>query len=82
MARYAHLQLVRLPERFERRKQSGGPRPPDRDVAAHSAKLRVELDAAVETQRRRRAPEFVNPSLILRVQMTGAPLEKIGSSSV
>jgi subtilisin family serine protease len=31
---------------------------------------------AIETQQRRRAPEFIDPSLILRVQMTGAPLEK------
>jgi hypothetical protein len=30
----------------------------------------------VETQRRRRKPEFVDPSLILRVQMTGALLEE------
>jgi hypothetical protein len=76
MPRYDHLQLVRLPERLERRKPGGGGPPPPRDLAVHTTKLRTELDAAVETQRRRRKPEFVDPSLILRVQMTGALLEE------
>jgi hypothetical protein len=76
MPRYEHLRLVQLPERFERRKHGGGGPPPRRDVVVHSTKLRTELDAAVETQRRRRKPEFVDPSLILRVQMTGALLEE------
>ena len=76
MPRYDHLQLVRLPERLERRKHGGGGPPPPRDLAVHSTKLRTELDAAVETQQRRRKPEFVDPSLILRVQMTGALLEE------
>jgi hypothetical protein len=73
--RYDHLQLVRLPERFERRRHGGGGTPPPRDLAIHSTKLRAELDAAVQIQQRRRRPEFVDPSLILRVQMTGALLE-------
>lgn len=76
MARYDHLQLVRLPEQFERRKHGGGGPPPPRDLTSHSTKLRTELDAAVETQRQRRKPEFVDPSLILRVRMTGAPMEE------
>lgn len=76
MARYEHLQLIRLPEQFERRKSGGGGRPPGRNPAAHSARLESELDAALETQQRRRRPEFVDPSLILKVQMTGAPLEE------
>jgi subtilisin family serine protease len=75
VARYDHLQLVRLPEQLERRKHGGGGPPPARDRAQHSTKLRGELNAAVDVQRRRRKPEFVDPSLILRVQMTGAPLE-------
>lgn len=76
MARYDHLELVRLPEQFERRKHGGGGPPPERDRAQHTTKLRDELDAATQTQRRRRKPEFVDPSLILRVQMTGALLEE------
>jgi hypothetical protein len=76
MPRYDHLQLIRLPERLERRKGGGGGPPPPRDLVGHSAKLRTDLDAAVETQRNRRKPEFIDPSLILRVQMTGALLEE------
>ena len=75
MARYDHLELVRLPEQFERRKQGGGGAPPSRDREQHSARLRNDLDAATLEQRRRRKPEFVDPSLILRVQMTGGLLE-------
>jgi subtilase family protein len=74
MARYDHLRLVRLPERLERRKHGGG-RPPQRNFAAHATKLRSELDAAINIQQQRR-PEFIDPSLILRVQMTGALLEQ------
>jgi hypothetical protein len=75
MPQYQHLQLVRLPERLERRKHGGGGPPPPRDLVAHSTKLRSELDAALAIQQRRRKPEFVDPSLILRVQMTGPSLE-------
>jgi hypothetical protein len=75
VARYDHLELVRLPEQFERRKHGGGGAPPSRDREQHSAKLRNDLDAATLEQRRRRKPEFVDPSLILRVQMTGGLLE-------
>lgn len=76
MARYDHLELVRLPEQFERRKHGGGGPPPARDRDQHSTKLRDELNAATQAQRGRRKPEFVDPSLILRVQMTGALLEE------
>lgn len=76
MARYDHLQLVRLPERFERRKIAGGGPAPIRDPGGHSRKLRTELDAAVAEQQRRRRPEFVDPSLILRVRMNGMTLEE------
>lgn len=75
MPRYDHLQLVRLPQRFERRRHGGGGPPPPREPVIHSTKLRTELDVAVDIQQRRRPPEFVDPSLILRVQMTGALLE-------
>lgn len=75
MARYDHLQLLRLPERFERRRQGGGRAPIRDDPGGHSRRLGNELDQVVQTQQRRRQPEFVDPSLILRVQMTGALLE-------
>ncbi|WP_197277156.1 S8 family peptidase [Sphingomonas profundi] len=76
MPRYDHLQLLRLPERFERRRQGGGRAVERPDPAGHSQRLGNELDDAVQTQQRRRPPEFVDPSLILRVQMTGALLEE------
>ncbi len=76
MARYDHLRLVRLPEQLERRKTGGGGPPQDRDPAQHSQRLRTELDEAVAVQQRRRRPDYINPSLILRVQMTGALLEQ------
>lgn len=76
MARYDHLRLVRLPEQLERRRQPGGGRAQTREPGAHSGRLRHELDAAVATQQQRRTPEFVDPSLILRVQMEGMTLEE------
>jgi len=76
MARYDHLELVRLPERLERRKNGGGGPPPQREREQHTTKLRGELDAATAEQRGRRKPEFVDPALILRVQMTGAAMEE------
>ena len=75
MPRYDHLQLARLPEQMERRRHGGGGGAPMRDPDGHSRKLRNELDAAVAEQQRRRRPEFVEPSLILRVRMTGMTLE-------
>lgn len=72
MARYDHLELVRLPERLPRRKTGGGGPPPDRNPGGHSQRLNAELDSAIASQRRRRRPDAVDPGLILRVQMTGA----------
>lgn len=71
MARLEHLRLLRLPERFERRKRQGFGKPPARDPAQHSQKLSTELAEAVTQQKRRRRPT-VDPSLILRVHTSGA----------
>lgn len=76
MPRHDHLRLVRLPEQLERRKRPGGGAAPVRDPGQHSGRLRAELTAAVEEQQRRRRPEFVDPSLILRVRMNGMTLEE------
>lgn len=76
MARYDHLQLLRLPERMPRRKTGGGGPPPAREPGGHSRRLTTELDQAVAVQRQRRRPDTVNPSLILRVQMSGPMLEE------
>lgn len=76
MARYDHLQLVRLPERLPRRKTGGGGPPPERNPGGHSRRLGDELDAAITVQRRRRRPDVVDPALILRVRMSGPLLEE------
>ena|SRR5208337_509441 len=81
MARYDHLQLVRLPELFERRKRPGFGAQPTRDLAEHGTRLREELDAAIAAQQRRRKPEFIDPSLILRVQMSGSSSKSNGRRS-
>lgn len=76
MARYDHLQLVRLPERLPRRKTGGGGLPPTRIPGQHSQRLGQELNAAIEVQQRRRRADVVDPALILRVQMCGPLLEE------
>src|SRR5690242_13294099 len=76
MARFDHLQLVRLPEQMERRKHGGGGPPPPREPGPHGTKLRAEIETAVRVQVSRRRAEFIDPSLILRVQMTGNLLEE------
>lgn len=75
MARYDHLRLVKLPEQLERRKRPGFGNAPERDRPDHSRRIASELDEAVSVQQRRRPPEAVNPSLILRVRMTGSLFE-------
>ena len=75
MPRYDHLQLVRVQERLPRRKLGGG-RSPQREPAGHGRRLGLELEQAVAAQRARRRADYVDPSLILRVQMSGANLEE------
>lgn len=70
-----HLHLIRLPERLERRKYGGG-KAPIRVANQHGPKLRTELTSAISEQRRQRPPEFVDPSLILRVKMSGMTMEE------
>lgn len=74
MPRYDHLELVRLPERLPRRKNGGG-QTPDRNPGGHGRKLKDELDRVVAVQQRRRRADAIDPSLILRVRMSGAELE-------
>jgi len=71
MARLEHLMLVRLPERFERRKRPGFSKPSARIPDQHASKLTSELGEAVAQQKLRRRPT-VDPSLILRVRLSGA----------
>lgn len=79
MANYEHLQLVRLPQSFERRKRGGVAPKIERNTAerrGHSGLIETQLNSAILTQQRRRKPQFVDPSLILRVQMSGGLQEK------
>ena len=72
MPNYQHLRLVRRQERLERRKRPGfgvvvaRPQP-----KSHSDKLSGELDGAIAEQQKRRKPDYIDPSLILRVRMDG-----------
>lgn len=75
MANHEHLHLVRLPQRMERRKKPGFGSAIRRDTPgrrAHSGALEQQLLDSINHQRRRRKPGFVDPSLILRVRMSGA----------
>jgi hypothetical protein len=75
MPAYDHLPLVRLPQRFERRKSGGGVSP-TRDYGTHSRKLQQDVEATIAAHKRRAPPEFVNPSLIMRVRMDGMTMEE------
>ncbi|WP_311136201.1 MULTISPECIES: S8 family peptidase [Pseudooceanicola] len=74
MPRHQHLPLLRLPETMERRK-NGFPGPtPSRD-GGYGGRVRRQVEEAVRTQQESRPLQFVDPSLILRVQMQGMLLE-------
>ncbi|WP_095092949.1 S8 family peptidase [Pseudomonas sp. Irchel 3A5] len=75
MARYEHLRLVRLSQQLPRRKKPGFGASVERDRGGHAGQLSAQLDEAVEVQTQRKRPGFVDPSLILRVSMTGSSLE-------
>ena len=77
MARYEHLRLVRLPEQLERRKRPGFGGSPARDVGEHSAKLRREIDDVVAEHGKLRRSRAIDPSLILRVQMSGGLMGRV-----
>ena len=74
MPRHEHLPLLRLPETLERRK-TGFPGPTPRRGGGYGGEVRRQVEEAVEAQQRNRPPQFVDPSLILRVQMQGMLLE-------
>lgn len=75
MARYDHLILERLPERFERRRRRGFGGAPQRDPRLQADRVQRELDAAIDLQRRRRPSAAIRPDLILRVNMQGQTFE-------
>ncbi len=57
------------------RRKTGRPGPKPARGGGHGTVVRTEVDDAVQTQRQQRPPEFVDPSLILKVEMTGMSME-------
>lgn len=76
MAQYEHLILIRQPETFTRRK-TGRPPPYRSRGTGYGSKVGKDLDKAIAKQRADRRPQFVDPSLILRVKMDGMILEDV-----
>jgi hypothetical protein len=76
LPRYEHIQMARLPERLPRRKKPGFGSSPPRESGAHGARLARELGDAIASQNAVRRPEFVDPALILTVNMSGALQEE------
>lgn len=74
MAQLDHLQLIRLPQTFSRRK-TGFPGPKPEREAGYGRRVRTDVEAAIDAQVRHRPVEFVDPSLILSVKMDGMLLE-------
>jgi Subtilase family len=74
LPQYQHLQLARLAENLDRRKTGRPPPLPQRE-GGHGLVVRQEVDKAVDEQRQQRPAEFVDPSLILKVEMIGLALE-------
>ncbi|OOY02780.1 S8 family peptidase [Thioclava sp. F28-4] len=74
MPRHQHLPLLRLPETMERRK-TGFPGPTPSRGGGYGRRVRQQVEDAVRTQQESRPPQFIDPSLILRVRMEGMLLE-------
>lgn len=70
MALLDHLQLIRAGVPIARRKTGGGGAPPGRG-GGHGGALRTETQAAVAEQQAAKPAAFVDPSLLLRVQVDG-----------
>ena len=85
MAQLDHLQLIRARVPIARRKTGGGGAPPGRD-GGHGGALRAETQASVEKQQAAKPASFVDPSLLLRVQVDGhiaeSDWERLGLSVV
>ena len=76
MPNYDHLPLTRLQERLPRRKKPGFGSSPERNFRTHGAAIKDEVEAVVAAHQALPRIDHVNPSLILRVQMSGGLLEE------
>ncbi len=85
MAQLDHLQLIRARVPIARRKTGGGGAPPGRG-GGHGGALQAETQAAVAEQQAAKPAAFVDPSLLLRVQVDGhiaeSEWERLGLSVV
>jgi len=82
MAEHAHLTLKRLEGEFERRKPGGFPGGQDRTPSEHGPKIKGEIEAVLEAQSELPTIDGIDPSLILRIEMSGivdeAAWERLG----
>lgn len=85
MAQLDHLQLIRARVPIARRKTGGGGAPPRRG-GGHGGALQAETRTAVAEQQAAKPAAFVDPSLLLRVQVDGhiaeGEWERLGLSVV
>lgn len=85
MAQLDHLQLIRVRVPIARRKTGGGGAPPGRG-RGHGGALQNETRTAVAEQQAAKPAAFVDPSLLLRVQVDGhiaeSEWERLGLSVV
>ena len=72
MPSYDHLPLLRYVRDEPRRKKRGFSSPVLRNPGTHGAKLRKELDSVISTTAAAPRIEGLDPSLILKVELTGA----------
>ncbi|MGB3740285.1 MAG: S8 family peptidase [Pontixanthobacter sp.] len=71
MAEHEHLPLRRLEGELERRKQGGFPGGSDRTPSKHGPKIRGEIEAVLKAQEELPAIDGIDPSLIVRIEMSG-----------
>lgn len=75
MPRHEHLPLARACVPQERRKTGRPPAVPLRG-SGYGGTIRTQVEKTIEAQRRTRPPTFVDPSLVLRVEMNGLLMEE------
>lgn len=77
MAKYAHLALKRLEGELERRKPNGFGGGPKRTPSQHGPKIAHEIDIVLEDHKAAPTIEGVDPSLILRLEISGFVDEEV-----
>lgn len=75
MPDYPHLSLERLRDPTTRRRHGGGGSSLPPRSGGYGSRLREQVDQAVAIQKQNRSDQFIDPSLVFRVQMSGNALE-------